>query len=289
MMGAAVTLAAGAALAQYTTSMTTATSPAVTAEQGPVCMAPEYANPCPVEISALPTGSQVVLVLGTQERYGLNNVMRRGLNWRNSPHNYMSMLDPANPLNNWQPTPITRRYGNPFNPYYQVTSNDVRVAGMMERYGQGIAPENKNALDAVKARYEGLTTQQARLLGYQPVGVCTAGMGQIYLNQSLVDNTFNAQMPEAFSFDAKGRLASVQYILLSDVAVSAYGQPMEPSQLVANARQLNVWLYQRNPSGVFAMTNSNITCPPGEVAGVVESTTTPARSKRDRSPVVQCP
>ena len=272
MMLVVTSLGAGAALAQYgttttvvpgatsTTVMTTTTAVPVT----PVCPSATATLPglCPAIATQAITVDTIVLVLGTEERYALENLPARRINWRDSLLNYDSIFTPGYPLMSHQPNQVVTRHGNPYFPYYQI-STEVNVAGFEERFGQipsTLSPESRTALTQVTNRYSGLTTQQAIALGYQPVGACMEGLGFVYLNQGLVDNVFDPMVPEVFTFDQTGRVVSAQYILVSPQPVMAFGQQMQPSQLIQGALQLPVWLYANNPNGFFTLQNPNIRC-----------------------------
>ena len=110
--------------------------------------------------------------------------------------------------------------------------------------------------------------------GYQPDDFCVyvqglGGMGYHWVNSSLVDPVFDPLKPEVMLYatgpGGKLRLVAVEYIVIN------VGQPRpmfgdEPFDVggtpvpVAHWSQ-HVWLYENNPSGLFAPFNPNITCP----------------------------
>jgi hypothetical protein len=201
-------------------------------------------------------------VLGSEEQYALHELGVSNLDWTDVSYNYPSIFSPGNPLTSSMVNPIVTRHGNPNYPYITL-DRAVRVAGMQERtltYPASVASPDRTTLMAVADRFRGLTTQQAMTLGYQPMGACIPNVGQVYVNQSLVDNKFDPMMPEAFAFDQRGHLLAVHYLLLSTQPVMAFGQPMQPSPLVQGAYQLPVWLYRQNPNGLFAMTDTKNYC-----------------------------
>lgn len=217
-------------------------------------------QPCPAVISQSVTGEPILLVLGTEEEIALESLNVRNLNYTQVPLSYLSPFEQRNPLSYLRVNPSVVRHGNPYYPYYLVSPvSDVK--GLEEVFVPGLedlSPTNRTILANVTTRYRGLTPAQAMTLGYQPVGAFTPGVGQVYVNQALLSQPFNASMPQAFVFDRNGRLAAVQYFVMSATPVTIFGQPTVNSTIVPGAQQLTVWLYTSNPNGRFAPTNPNI-------------------------------
>lgn len=282
MMLAAVALSAIAALAQTTTTTTGTTGPVVTtvpvvpistvATSAATCPTPTaacptavlgYPSPCAAKVTQSVTDDPVVLVLGMEERYALDNLQASGLNWHSISMNVSSITPYHNPLFNSRPNTIITRHGNPYYPYYEIKIAVPQVAGMFETFPTlptTLTAESRTVLTSVAQRYRSLTPQQAMALGYQPVGACQQNTGQVYLNQALVDNRFDAMVPEAFTFDRQGRPLAAHYLMLADQPFMAYGQQFQSSSLVQGAQQLSVWLFQQNPNGLFAMQSTRNYC-----------------------------
>jgi len=205
------------------------------------------------------TGQPVIMILGSEETLALSDVQIRNLNYTNVSGNYVSIFEEGNPLSYMQVNGGVTRHGNPYYPYYVVGT--ANVAGLQEIFIPGTAnlsATDRSTLNTVATRYRGLTPAQAMTLGYQPVGAFTPGMGQVYVNQALLSAPFNASMPQAFVFDRKGKLAGVQYYVISTQPVTIFGQPAVASTIVPGAQQITVWLYTSNPNGRFATSNPRI-------------------------------
>lgn len=265
-MLAAVTLTTGAALAQVATTTTTAVCPpvvglvttpvaAVTCPTG----SPNYPTPCAAKLVTGISGEPMVMILGTEERYALDNLGAKHLNWTDISGNANSVFDQTNPLLNHRPNGSLMRHGNPYYPYYELPATSV-VAGIEERYmalPATMTTQDRATLQAVADRYRGLTTQQAVAMGYQPIGAGIPNIGYVYVNQAMIDNRFDPLMPEALAFNDRGRIVAVHYILLSDVPFMAFGQQFQPSPLVQGATQLPVWLYMNNRNGMFTLVSQD--------------------------------
>lgn len=267
----AVAFSTVTALAQTTTTGTVATTTTIVPISGvattaAVCPTPVlgYPSPCAAKLGQDVTGDPIVLVLGMEERYALESLDARGVDWRGVAMIGVSVFPAYDPLFNTSPNRVVTRHGNPYYPYYELNVRAPQlIAGMIETFPglpTTLSPESRAVLSSVGQRYRGLTTQQAMALGYQPVGACQANIGQVYLNQSLVDNRFDAMVPEAFTFDRQGRLLAVHYLILADQPFMAYGQQFQTSPLVQGAQQQSVWLFQQNPNGLFAMQSTRNYC-----------------------------
>ena len=214
-------------------------------------------GPCAAVAAPNITGDTVILVLGSEESYALCNLPVRPLLYEDVARDYSSIFSPFNPLRSYHPNQEVTRGGNPYYPYYQVNSTCPCVAGTCECYNNpcGLSTGCCNVLNAVRNQYSCLTPQQAVAMGYCTNGQCVPGLGMVYLNQQLVDNTFNAMQPEAFLFSADGHVLGVQYILLADQPYSLFCQQMQPCSIAPCAQQLTVWLWCNNPNGMFAACN----------------------------------
>ncbi|MHB0935864.1 MAG: hypothetical protein ACYDCO_02055 [Armatimonadota bacterium] len=243
-----------------TTVVVPVVSPTTPATMACPAVAVSLPQPCPVLISQDVTGEPILLVLGTEESFALDNTDVRNLNWTRVSSAYTGVFEQGNPLTHIRVNGVVTRHGNPYYPYVMV-GTATEVAGLEEVFIPGMAglsATDRNTLAMVAARYRGLTTAQAMTLGYQPVGTFTPGQGQVYVNQALLAAPFNAAMPQAFVFDRNGRLAGVQYHVMSATPVTIFGQPTVASTIVPGAQQLTVWLFTDNPNGRFATANPRI-------------------------------
>jgi len=119
------------------------------------------------------------------------------------------------------------------------------------------------------------STTQALKYNYTPAEECVevpglGGMGYHWVNQGLVDATFNPLQPEAVLY-APGpggnlRLIAVEYIVLNvngNVPRPYFGsQPFDTrgTPLPVDHYSLHVWLYEENPNGLFTPFNPVISC-----------------------------
>jgi hypothetical protein len=94
------------------------------------------------------------------------------------------------------------------------------------------------------------------------------GMGFHYANQTLLsDGTVEATTPEVLVYAPKAggglQLVAVEYIVfteLNPVPPELFGQTFHLNPNI-NAWVLHAWVWQHNPSGLFADFNPKITCP----------------------------
>lgn len=224
---------------------------------------------CPAVLAEDLGGTPTIMVLGSEESYAINTLNIADALPVKSLVRYNSLFDPNNPLTTNRPNLAVLRHGNPYYPYFALVQArggrvDERFAALM----QCPNPLAQGQLRDIAVRYRTLTTQQACALGYQPLGVCVAGMGQVYLNPRLVDNVYDPMVPEAIIYSADGRPLGVSYLMATNQPYTVFGQVMYPSEIVPGAQQVSVWLYQANPNGLFAARNPNVTC---RVAGSEES------------------
>jgi len=118
------------------------------------------------------------------------------------------------------------------------------------------------------------STAQAIAAGYEPDDHCVSapglgGMGYHWVNPTLVDPVFDPLKPEAILY-ATGpggnlRLIAVEYIIINvgQPAPMFGDQPFDVggTPVPVPHWSLHVWLWENNPSGIFAPFNPNISCP----------------------------
>ena len=129
------------------------------------------------------------------------------------------------------------------------------------------------AVHASAARFN--STTQATRAGYAEASPCIShptlgAMGFHWVNQGLVDPTFDPYNPEALVYapDAQGNihLAAVEYIVINvgQPAPTFDGQAFDVGGTPVPVAHwsLHVWAYEDNPSGTFFPWNPNVSCTP---------------------------
>ena len=122
-------------------------------------------------------------------------------------------------------------------------------------------------------------TPAARAAGYEPISgfdYCfqsygVGGMGYHYINPNLLDTTLDLSHPEALVYapDANGSigLGAVEYMVPVDLWDVEHN---EPPQALGQRFHLNeklamyvlqVWIWKKNPLGVFEEWNPDVSCP----------------------------
>jgi hypothetical protein len=145
--------------------------------------------------------------------------------------------------------------------------------------GQGIEASGLAAhVRTVTAVYRDIN--QAIADGYEQFGGCVSGpeagaMGVHFVNGTLVDETLDADRPEALIYEVKGgvaRLVGVEYITpvaawdaAHDGPPVLHGQHLHllgtPNRYRLPALyELHVWAWRENPRGTFADWNPLVSC-----------------------------
>jgi hypothetical protein len=141
--------------------------------------------------------------------------------------------------------------------------------------GSDIAGPHPDELDALKdnlSAYRSLSAAQAA--GWDtPITPCwyatgSGGMGYHYGNPDLIDGTPSLENPEAFMYepqeDGSMKLVGLEYI----VPIAAWTGD-EPPSLVGESFMrmddlglyaLHIWLWEENPSGLYAPWNPKVSC-----------------------------
>jgi hypothetical protein len=125
---------------------------------------------------------------------------------------------------------------------------------------------------AANARFH--STTQAIMAGHVPDDHCVSvpgvgGMGYHWANRTLVDPVFDPLNPEVVLYakgpDGELRLVALEYVVIDvgqprpsfgDQLFDIGGAPVPVPHWT-----LHVWLYEHNPSGMFARFNPNVSCP----------------------------
>ena len=136
----------------------------------------------------------------------------------------------------------------------------------------GAGGELLKELHAAVSRFH--STKQAEMAGYLADPHCVevegvGAMGHHWVNPALVDGVFEPTRPEALLYapDERGkmRFLGVEYIVLNtgQPAPAFDGQPFDVRGTPDPRPHwtLHVWLAKKNPSGLFAPLNPDVTCP----------------------------
>ena len=139
--------------------------------------------------------------------------------------------------------------------------------------GAASTSQSELLLSVLRANARFHSTAQAIKAGYEPDDHCVSvpglgGMGFHWVNPSLVDPVYDPLKPEAILY-ATGpsgnlRLIAVEYIVINvGQPAPVFGdQPFDVggTPVPVPHWSLHVWLYENNPSGIFAPFNPNISC-----------------------------
>ena len=179
-------------------------------------------------------------------------------------------------------TPFNRRFLVPALLLFLATSckKDIRNEAPTEELlsvsaasNAPLSPENELLLSVRRATAKFHSTTQAIAAGYVADEHCVSvpglgGMGFHWVNETLVDPVFDPLKPEAVLYamgpGGKLRLIALEYIVINtgqpapvfgDQAFDVGGTPVPVPHW-----SLHVWLYENNPSGMFAPFNPNVSC-----------------------------
>jgi len=155
-----------------------------------------------------------------------------------------------------------------------ITENELATnANVSAASGTATTSQSELLLSVLRATARFHSTAQAIKAGHEPDDHCVSapglgGMGFHWVNPSLVDPVFDPLKPEAILY-AMGpggnlRLIAVEYIVINvGQAAPMFGdQPFDVggTPVPVPHWSLHVWLYENNPSGIFAPFNPNISC-----------------------------
>jgi hypothetical protein len=113
----------------------------------------------------------------------------------------------------------------------------------------------------------------AQHAGYHSLLSCfdlpgVGGMGQHYVNGSLINGTVNPNAPQALVYEVDGdrlQLVAVEYIVLFTQTAAPpqlYGRTFTPVTSLG-LWALHAWIWRPNPLGMFANYNPNVEMCPG--------------------------
>jgi hypothetical protein len=153
------------------------------------------------------------------------------------------------------------------------------VSASRDEDRQGPGPEVARQLAALKAataKYQSF--EHAKDDGYAvKLTECMStpelgGMGFHYGKSALIDGTLAVTAPEVLLYEPKGRrgkltLVGVEYIIPYTIhpreseAPTLFGKSLRRND-VFQLWALHAWVWEENPSGVFADWNPRVSCPP---------------------------
>jgi hypothetical protein len=121
---------------------------------------------------------------------------------------------------------------------------------------------------AATARYHDVEVAIADGFAPPPDGHCVSGpdgaMGYHYVNGTRIGQ-LDPTRPQALLYvpEADGRLRLVGVEYLHPGGGELFGETFADWSPLGDATALHVWLWQANPSGMFAPYNPNLSCPAG--------------------------
>ena len=93
------------------------------------------------------------------------------------------------------------------------------------------------------------------------------GMGYHFVNTQLLDSTVNVATPEALLYEPEAngqlRLVAVEYVIPKSEWHHDYAPRLFGQDLVLNSFDLwalHVWVWENNPSGLYASWNPRVSC-----------------------------
>src|SRR6266508_4190878 len=156
----------------------------------------------------------------------------------------------------------------------------AQQAGMGATSPVAVTERVAGEIEAVKQRYLGYTVAQAEQEGYVRDAFCLdatsfgqpparGAMGLHATNEALLGGPIAAERPQAFMFDAEGRLLGVEYEVTTDAVPEpprlfdrTFAKLPPHSGVQHEHYALHVWFVD-NPSGQFDDFNPRVSCAPG--------------------------
>jgi PKD repeat protein len=97
----------------------------------------------------------------------------------------------------------------------------------------------------------------AQAEGYHPLGSFVAGLGQVYLNEKILNAPLALATPPILLYDSAQKLVGVRYVAFKPDEGRLFGFSVESWPKVGEAFVLTIWLVP-NPNGPFAASNPNV-------------------------------
>lgn len=105
------------------------------------------------------------------------------------------------------------------------------------------------------ARYREVSTAQTE--GYRQLGAFVEGLGQVYLNEKVLNQPLALATPPILLYDSSGKLVGVRYVAFKPDEGRLFGFAVESWPKAGAAFVLTIWLVP-NPNGPFAASNPNV-------------------------------
>jgi PKD repeat protein len=105
------------------------------------------------------------------------------------------------------------------------------------------------------SRYRDISAAQAE--GYRPLGAFVSGLGQVYLNEKILNQPLALTTPPLLLYDSAQRLVGVRYVGFKPDEGRLFGFSVESWPRGGAAYVLTIWLVP-NPNGPFASSNPNV-------------------------------
>ncbi|MDW8031549.1 MAG: PKD domain-containing protein [Candidatus Bipolaricaulota bacterium] len=105
------------------------------------------------------------------------------------------------------------------------------------------------------SRYRDLNAAQAE--GYRPLVTFVSELGQVYLNEKILNAPLALATPPILLYDSAQRLVGVRYVAFKPDEGQLFGFSVERWPKVGEAFVLTIWLVP-NPNGPFASNNPNV-------------------------------
>lgn len=105
------------------------------------------------------------------------------------------------------------------------------------------------------SRYRDINAAQAD--GYRPLGSFVSELGQVYLNEKILNAPLALATPPILLYDSAQKLVGVRYVAFKPDEGRLFGFSVESWPKVGAAFVLTIWLVP-NPNGPFASSNPNV-------------------------------
>lgn len=105
------------------------------------------------------------------------------------------------------------------------------------------------------SRYRDISAAQAE--GYRPLGSFMEGLGQVYLNEKILNAPLALATPPILLYDSAQKLVGVRYVAFKPDEGRLFGFTVESWPKAGAAFVLTIWLVP-NPNGPFAASNPNV-------------------------------
>lgn len=156
---------------------------------------------------------------------------------------------------------------------WAVAAAGTAVLTILVVPGAASGQADLNSVRNFTAKYHDL--DKAQHDGYHALLACfdlsgVGGMGQHYVNLSLLDGSVDPMQPEALVYEVdsnKLKLVAVEYIIPIDAWTSSQAPTLYGKQFTRldslGLWALHAWIWKPNPDGIFANYNPSVPMCPG--------------------------